>query len=297
VGEIILDDAMGWLSQRKANSVNHFIFDMPYTFGFAKNALSDKMTFEQAEVWVTGWASEAYRVARDRAWLVTTCASPQDTFSSIIAGLRNAGWNTHHPQMFWTYPSGYSSCRREPNGSRKGFQPPPQFDPIVIASKGKAVSWQDRLRFLGRSPGTLTISGYPDCDLGSYYEFDRWNPFPMIYVDGPTRDEYEYGMGALELEPIYTSGTYLISPRRCAHPCIKPIKLMMYLLKLFTEVDDIIVDPFVGTGTTIIACDMLARRGIGVELEPKYYALAHRRMKAWNKRVSRVITPKTKRAA
>ena len=72
---------------------------------------------------------------------------------------------------------------------------------------------------------------------------------------------------------------------------------MLYLLKLFTEPDDIVVDPFAGTGTTIIACDMLARHGIGVEFEPYFCQIARRRVAAWDQRVSRVMTPKMKRAA
>ena len=63
----------------------------------------------------------------------------------------------------------------------------------------------DRLRFLGRTPGTTVVSGYPGCELGPYYEFDRWNPIPLITVQGVEREEVEYGLDDLKL-------------RRCTDP-------------------------------------------------------------------------------
>lgn len=54
------------------------------------------------------------------------------------------------------------------------------------------------------------------------------------------------------------------------HPTIKPIKLMEWLIKLTTNENDIILDPFAGSGTTLAAATNLNRIAVGIELQPEY---------------------------
>jgi uncharacterized protein YbjQ (UPF0145 family) len=56
------------------------------------------------------------------------------------------------------------------------------------------------------------------------------------------------------------------------HPSRKPIRIVTELLGLFTNKDDMVVDPFLGSGTTLIAADRLGRRCVGAELDPMYCA-------------------------
>lgn len=62
------------------------------------------------------------------------------------------------------------------------------------------------------------------------------------------------------------------------HPTEKPVPLMEALLADFTEVGGIILDPFMGSGTTGVACHHLQRKFIGIEREPKYFDIACRRI-------------------
>ena len=59
------------------------------------------------------------------------------------------------------------------------------------------------------------------------------------------------------------------------HPTEKPVSLMWHVVGWTTG---IVVDPFMGSGTTIVACQKLGRRGIGIEIEPKYFDIACRRI-------------------
>jgi len=54
------------------------------------------------------------------------------------------------------------------------------------------------------------------------------------------------------------------------HPTIKPIKLMEWLIKLTTNENDIVLDPFSGSGTTLAAATNLNRIAVGIELQPEY---------------------------
>lgn len=58
------------------------------------------------------------------------------------------------------------------------------------------------------------------------------------------------------------------------HPCPKPLQWMLWALQLGTLPEETILDPFMGSGTTLRACKDLGRRAIGVELEEKYCEIA-----------------------
>ncbi len=62
-----------------------------------------------------------------------------------------------------------------------------------------------------------------------------------------------------------------------AHPTQKPIDLMRWCLCLLVDAR-IILDPFMGSGTTGVAAVKLGRRFIGIEIEPKYFDIACRRI-------------------
>ncbi|MHA1252492.1 MAG: DNA-methyltransferase [Candidatus Helarchaeota archaeon] len=68
------------------------------------------------------------------------------------------------------------------------------------------------------------------------------------------------------------------SKTKIGHPAPFPIELPKRCIKLFSFVGDTVLDPFLGSGTTLIACMMTNRKGIGVEIEKKYCELAKKRI-------------------
>lgn len=68
------------------------------------------------------------------------------------------------------------------------------------------------------------------------------------------------------------------SRKRVRHPAPFPIELPKRCIKLFSFVGDTVLDPFLGSGTTLIACALLNRRGIGVEIDEEYCKLAKTRI-------------------
>jgi site-specific DNA-methyltransferase (adenine-specific) len=63
------------------------------------------------------------------------------------------------------------------------------------------------------------------------------------------------------------------------HPSQKPARLMRKLLEFISNPGDIIFDPFMGSGTTGVACVQTGRRFIGCEIDPGYFAIAEKRIK------------------
>ena len=66
---------------------------------------------------------------------------------------------------------------------------------------------------------------------------------------------------------------------RNIHPTVKPLKLMSYLVVLGSRESDVVLDPFLGSGTTAIACRMLNRNYIGIEISEEYCKIAEARLK------------------
>jgi len=62
------------------------------------------------------------------------------------------------------------------------------------------------------------------------------------------------------------------------HPTGKPVGLFAEFVKDFSQIGDTILDPFMGSGTTGVACAKLGRKFIGIELEPKYFDIACKRI-------------------
>jgi site-specific DNA-methyltransferase (adenine-specific) len=67
---------------------------------------------------------------------------------------------------------------------------------------------------------------------------------------------------------------------RTGHETQKPLDLMLALVRDFTDPGELVCDPFAGSGTTGVACKRLGRRFIGWERDPKYHAIAAKRIEA-----------------
>jgi len=99
--------------------------------------------------------------------------------------------------------------------------------------------------------------GCDDLEYKNQYEQNKW-----------TENDYRKGKGEKTTQP-----------RKNNHPTVKPIKLMEYLIKLVSKENAIVLDPFLGSGTTAIACVKLNRRFIGIEKEAEYIKIAEARIK------------------
>ena len=69
-------------------------------------------------------------------------------------------------------------------------------------------------------------------------------------------------------------------PGKLTHPATYPETLVAEFVARCTQPGDLVLDPMVGTGSTLLACQRMARRGFGVELNPEYAAIARRRLAA-----------------
>ena len=81
------------------------------------------------------------------------------------------------------------------------------------------------------------------------------------------------------------------------HPTVKPIELMRYLVRLVTPLDGMVLDPFMGSGTTGCAAALEGKRFVGVEREAEYHQIAEARIAYWGGKTSPKSDPAKTSAA
>jgi DNA modification methylase len=72
-------------------------------------------------------------------------------------------------------------------------------------------------------------------------------------------------------------------PKSNFHPTVKPVALMEYLVKMVSREEQVVLDPFMGSGTTGMACKKLGREFIGIEMMPEYMEIAKCRIEGVEK--------------
>ena len=93
----------------------------------------------------------------------------------------------------------------------------------------------------------------------------------QVYRNGPLNGGRDESVWRFPIVPADTA----------QHICAKPVALMQKLLVKFTRDNDVCVDPFMGSGSTLVAAKLAGRRGIGIEVEERYCELAAKRLAQW----------------
>ena len=137
-------------------------------------------------------------------------------------------------------------------------------------------------RSVALTPGIRNLWLYPPADdLGGFYSaastgVGRWGftcIMPILYYG---KDPYLSAcMGS---RPNSCGQTYPNDANEQEHPCAKPIRMIRWLVERTSLPRCAVLDPFMGSGTTGVACVQTGRRFIGIEIEPKYFDIAVRRI-------------------
>ena len=143
-------------------------------------------------------------------------------------------------------------------------------------------------------------------DFSRYYSLDEWwksrlvklNPevqrtFPFLVVPKASKSEKNMGLDDFEKQQKIYNGQspesskdmkgvdkkFTTQPTKNNHPTVKPLQLFSYLVTLGSRKDDVVLDPFMGSGTTPISCVTLDRKYLGIEREKDYFEIAEARVK------------------
>lgn len=204
--------------------------------------------------------------------------------SGIGKAFTEEGWGSGSDEVDITEPE--SDLAKKYEGSKAGFQPKPAREIIIVGMKPfEEGSYIDKV---------LNFEALPDNVKMTY---------PLIQTPKPAKKEKDFGLSGEEQvaqklkmpHKVQADGTITDgepTSRKNNHPTVKPIKLMSYLITLFTRPDDWVLDPFGGSGTTGLACKLLDRNHIYIDFTQEYYDIAEERFGVTKNELKKLLKEK-----
>lgn len=169
----------------------------------------------------------------------------RDTLVWRYEGQPKAASQGHRVRAMTHLPEAEQERIIDSMGGRKTPQLKPQIEPMVLAQKPKIGTFVDN--WIEHEVGLLDVTQSLD------------GKFPGQIMEVPKPSARERGLGK-------------------NHPTVKPVRLIEHLIRLFTKEGQIVLDPFMGSGSHGIAALVSGRRYIGMEREPSYVAIAEGRI-------------------
>jgi len=152
----------------------------------------------------------------------------------------------------------------------------------------------------GRFPANVLVTDNALGDNSVYFDIDAWNEKNgLLQFSKAGKKEKNNGCEELELKQITGGGGLTAEKNEFGvyntasaggkygsikalkhnhHPTVKPLALIKYLVTLISREGQTVIDPFMGSGTTGIACKLLNRNFIGIELNEEYIKIAKARI-------------------
>jgi DNA modification methylase len=139
---------------------------------------------------------------------------------------------------------------------------------------------------IGLELKNLCVWTKPNAGMGTFYRSQHELIFVWKRGNAPHQNHFELGQrgrSRSNVWPYRGVNTFGRDRRELlgAHPTVKPVMMIADALKDVTRRGDLVMDPFLGSGSTLLAAEETGRTCIGVELEPGYIEVAIRR---WQRR-------------
>ncbi len=250
-GSLYQGDSICWLQSLEAESVDLIFADPPYNINKAE---WDRFE-SQAEYinWSMQWIEAASRVLKQRGTLYM-CG-----FSEILADLK-------HPSMKY-----FKSCRwliwYYKNKANLGNDWGRSHESVLHLRKDKKQTFNiDDIR-IPYGNHTLKYPSHPQAESSQYgnngKRKDVWTPHPK---------------GAKPKDVIEVPTTCNGMGEKTAHPTQKPEELVRKFILASSNQGDVVLDPFSGSGTTLVVAEQLGRKWLGCEIEQAYNEWAIQRL-------------------
>ena len=180
------------------------------------------------------------RIIKDNGAIVLFGSEP---FSSTLR-VSNSKWYSYDWKWEKTKPVGHLNANRKPMN---------KYEDIIVFSKKQPTYNPQGLKAIEPRSITRTNKG------GIYRE--------------------QAGVGSIQKFTGYPSNIIKFKSQNGElHPTQKPVDLMEYLIKTYTNEGDLVLDNCMGSGTTGVACKNLNRNFIGIELDSDYFKIAEKRI-------------------
>ena len=242
---LINGDCLEELTKLEDDSVDLIITDPPY--GVTRTKWDNEVDLEK--LWY-----ELHRVSKPESAIVMTSMQPF-TSKLIQSNIENFKY-----EIIWEKSRGSNAVHAK-------YQPLKVHENIIIFSK--LPSAYNKKHFMKYYPQFSEGKPYKYTKTSNFNEFLRGNK-KFYDSDNPTGKRYPRSV-------IYFQSDSDKKERKL-HPTQKPVKLFEYLIKTYSNIDDVVLDPFAGSGTTGVACNNIDRKYILIEKEKDYYNMIKDRL-------------------
>ncbi len=242
--ELIQGDCLEKMKDIPDKSVDMILCDLPY--GTTKCKWDVIIPFDK--LW------EQYnRIIKDNGAIVLFGSEP---FSSY---LRLSNVRIYKYDFIWLKdkPTGYLNAKKQPMLSHENvhvfYKTPPVYNPQFWESKP-----MNTVKYGGGNLDNTNTESYGKHSRVEKKELNSKNRYPISYLKMNT-----------------VNGQ---SKEKVNHPTQKPVALLEYLIKTYTNEGDLVIDNTMGSGSTGVACINTSRLFIGIEKDDKYFEIAKNRI-------------------
>ncbi len=255
LGELYNLDALEFMDQLKAEKIrpNMIFADPPYNIGKAE---WDKTPRDEYLKWTRKWVKKASEILQDNGSLFIM------GFSEILADIkyliaRDCQHLNSLRWLVWHY-------RNKPSLSKRDWVR--SHESILHFRKGRKFLFNADLI---REPYNVHTLKYPARGQAKTSQYGNGKD----YIWKPNAG------GSKPRDVIIIPTLCAPMSEKTSHPTQKPEELLRKLVLSSTKENNLVLDPFVGSGTTPVVCEQLRRRWIGTEIDQKYCNMAIRRLK------------------
>lgn len=249
---VICGDAVTELRKLPSGSVQAVVADPPYYNVLVEEDWDTQWkAVEEYLEWSRAWVAECMRVLRDDG-LCFVFGQPgkrEHVFIHLMSELCRR--YQFHDLVIWDRVVGY-------NERRDSFTP--AYEMVLVLRKGAAPKFN---KGAVREP-------YSSEKIETYLRDKR-------YKDRDARMKHLLA-GKFATNILRVPSLKGLSKEKCGHPSQKPVDLVAKLIACATDEGDLVLDPFLGSGTTAVVAESLGRRWRGIEVNPIFVELARQRI-------------------
>lgn len=222
-------------------SVDMVLCDLPYGV--------TACTWDAVIPFISLWESYA-RVIKTNGAIVLTASQP--FMSDLVQSKRD--WFRYEFIWHKNTGSGFAAAK---------YQPMRYHENIAVFYKERPTYNPQRVERFSESSKKAYKKPHSGCYKANHVNIGKVSPQYDSETKGPT--------SVLDFKSVNNASGKL-------HPTQKPVELMEYLIKTYTNEGDTVLDNTMGSGTTGVACVNLGRNFLGIEKDPEYFAIAARRI-------------------
>jgi len=264
INKVINGDCIKVMGEIPENSVDLVVSSPPYNVGIPYDTHIDNTNMEDYWTWTKDWLTEAYRLLKDDGRVAINI--PYEV------NVQDRGGRVFFVSEFYQVMK------------QIGFK----FFGIVDLEedsphRSKTTAWGSWM-----SPSSPYIYNPKECVILAYKKHHikkvkgqpQWKGEPITTEEGKTKMLYTEQDKKEFMELVFGQWKYLNDSRPMTKATFS-MDIPTKAIKILSYKNDIILDPFNGSGTSCVAAETLDRRWIGIELSPNYTEIARQRIQAF----------------